>query len=174
MCRRGDHPSGIPALSMAIERFVPCLARSTGLGPAISPAHGALGMQPSTLMSSSCNPMRRAIRRRADHERGIPIREHVVGCAAEVVDRQRQTRQCRGPGAVQREAHRGPAAVSEDGHKREQLTRFAVDGPHAHVSPVGLGLLSGIRLEADLGLATTAGRSRRACRWNDGWLPVYP
>src|SRR3954453_19869949 len=40
--------SGMPCPSVATERFMPCLPRSTGERPATSPPHGALVMAPST------------------------------------------------------------------------------------------------------------------------------
>ncbi len=97
--------------------------------------------------------MARPSESRADHERRIPVREHMAGRAAEVVQGERQPRQRRGPSAVQREPHRWAAAVAEDGHQGEQLLRLAIHRPHANVCPVGLRLLAGVRLEADLRLA---------------------
>src|SRR5512135_1212820 len=39
-----------------LERFMPCLPRSTGLRPAHSPPPGALVMQPSTMIFSRARP----------------------------------------------------------------------------------------------------------------------
>jgi hypothetical protein len=43
-----------------LERFMPCLPRSTGLRPAHSPPPGALPMQPSTMISSRTRPTMRS------------------------------------------------------------------------------------------------------------------
>jgi len=49
--------SGSPAPSVATDRFMPCLPRSTGLRPATSPPQGALVMHPSTARSSRSSPI---------------------------------------------------------------------------------------------------------------------
>ena len=46
-------PSGTPSASVAVKRFSPCLRRSTGDGPALSPPQGTLVMHPSTDTPSS-------------------------------------------------------------------------------------------------------------------------
>jgi hypothetical protein len=51
---------GMPPPSTSSERFMPCLRRSTGDGPATSPPPGALVMQPSTAMSSSSSSTMRS------------------------------------------------------------------------------------------------------------------
>jgi hypothetical protein len=53
---RGSAASGMPANSTAIERFSPCLRRSTGLGPATWPPQGALVVHPSMARCSSSKP----------------------------------------------------------------------------------------------------------------------
>ena len=56
----GTAPSGMPPASVRIERFRPCLRRSTGLGPAVWPPQGALVVHPSTARCSSSRPSMRS------------------------------------------------------------------------------------------------------------------
>lgn len=53
-------PIGTPRASVATERFRPCLPRSTGERPALSPPQGALVMHPSTDSSWSWRPIMRS------------------------------------------------------------------------------------------------------------------
>jgi hypothetical protein len=53
----GTAPNGTPTASTMADRFMPCLPRSSGEPPAISPPPGALVRQPSTLTSRRSRPI---------------------------------------------------------------------------------------------------------------------
>ena len=64
-CRAGGRrpapgPAGCQSPSTISDRFLPCLPRSTGDGPATSPSPGALVMHPSTAICSRIRPTMRS------------------------------------------------------------------------------------------------------------------
>ncbi len=132
-----------------------------GLGPVWPAGAGHRAQQ-----FAEVDPLRDEQRTRSGvvAEHRVAVGEQLPGDPAEVVEAAHQALETHLARAAGGDPDRGHAAVPEDRHHGVELDQFLPERPAPDVLPVGLGLDTGQRLEAHLGLTRGHGRSGRTWR----------
>jgi hypothetical protein len=98
----------------------------------------------------------------ADHQRRIPVGEHLARRPTKLHQALGQQPQRRGAGGVGGKAHRHHPGEPQHSDQRVQGAQLFADQPLAAVGPVGLDLDAGVGLKADLGIGLGVDRAQQA------------